>query len=190
MGVGIHHVRVRRALWTTSSSVPVAASGACSLRRLTPAVGEHVRRAIVVSRRDKRLVDERVLVWVLTERLAHSVAGVWALGGMPHWGIRGGNILTRPFYAQRFLRGLYGRGGQNRRWGGGRADLTVGGGLGLPSESSTRASVRFSSCSSRKARSRRMRWMARRARWMREVRRSLLFSISEMRFLISLHFWR
>ena len=66
----------------------------------------------------------------------------------------------------------------------------MGGGLGLPSESSTRGSVRFSSCSSRKARSSRMRWMERRARWMRDVSRSLLLSISPMRFLISLHFWR
>ena len=35
-----------------------------------------------------------------------------------------------------------------------------------------------------------MRWMERRARWMRDVSRSLLLSISPMRFLISLHFWR
>jgi hypothetical protein len=67
---------------------------------------------------------------------------------------------------------------------------TVGGGLGLPSESSTLASVRLSICSSKKARSSRMRWMARRARWIREVRISLEFSISPIRFFISLHFWR
>ena len=68
--------------------------------------------------------------------------------------------------------------------------LTVGGGDGLPSESSTLASVRSSSCCNRNARSSLARWIPRRDRCIRKTSTSLDSSISLIRFLISMHFWR
>lgn len=67
---------------------------------------------------------------------------------------------------------------------------TVGGGDGLPSESSTLASVRSSSCCRRNARSSLARWMPRRDRCIRRTSTSLESSISRIRFLSSRHFWR
>jgi hypothetical protein len=69
-------------------------------------------------------------------------------------------------------------------------ELTVGGGLGLPSESSTFALVRLASCSSRKARSNRIfsTWRLRRAR--RSLAASFDSSTSFVRCLSCMHFRR
>lgn len=74
---------------------------------------------------------------------------------------------------------------------GGRDHLrTVGGGLGLPSESSTFVLVRFANCSSRKARSRRSFSMPRCMRARRTEAAVLASSTSFMRCLSWIHFLR
>ena len=67
---------------------------------------------------------------------------------------------------------------------------TVGGGLGLPSESSTLVLVRFASCSRRKARSNRILSIARCRRTSRAREASLASSTSFMRCLSWMHLRR
>jgi hypothetical protein len=81
-------------------------------------------------------------------------------------------------------------GRKRRRFGRDVGERTVGGGLGLPSESSTLVLVRFCICSRRKARSRRSFWTCLLSRVVRTLYASFSSSISLVRSFNCIHFRR
>ena len=104
-----------------------------------------------------------------------------------------GRFAVAALGAERFLFGL--RSGQhstvtvlNGKRYCGCSGRTVGGGLGLPSESSTFVEVRFASCSRRKARSKRNLSMPRFMRCSRTIEAALASSTSFIRCFNWMHF--